>query len=163
METYKTVIRPNEHLKRNQDAFQPGLYPHNIWDVQAVFLKENREYTPSYQERPDPHFNILHAVGGMDDEIYKNIEESCGLSRPKEKMYTLHNLVYGLGRHWGPNVFLSTLILSNDLLSEEPHATALEDKDWDYQFTPGLFRLGYSGRILQDMQESTIGKKFIWR
>lgn len=150
MDLYKTVIRPNEHLKRDQDAFRQSAYPFQIWDAKAVLLKENRECRPIYQDQLHSYFNILHTAGMMEDEAYAQLEQSCGLS--KEPVHTLPSLVYGLGRHWGPDVYLSTLILSNDLLSKEPHATLCDDGDWDYQFTPGVFRLGFSGRTLQDQK-----------
>lgn len=154
MEVYQTVINLEKHCGRAQDVFNFSRYPTNVWNAKGVLVKEDKQVIPSYQPMPTGLLAIADTAGLIDKEARENMYRRLGVFDPPEKMYTLRKLVNGLicGHNWGPTLYFSTLVISNDLNSKEPRATAVDSPEWDYLFKPGMFRLGKTGRVLVDSQ-----------
>lgn len=164
MKTYNTIVDFDLHCNRSKDVIPKSHYPTSIGCAKAILVKEDREVLPIYHPMPSGIRAIVldsaHDKGLISDKQAKNIYAAYGAFDPLEVMYSLEKVVYGLsqGHYGGKNLYFSTLIVSGDLFSENPHAASSASNDWaygrewDYEFRPGVFRLGSTGRILKDRQ-----------
>lgn len=180
METYRTIIDLEEAFKRSSDVFNISNYPRSIWDAKGILVKEDRSVIPSYQQMPSGISEVLVEnlcenrviTPQKRDKKIREMYEQCGALDSPKKMFRIDKVVYGLSdpNLYGSNAYFSTLILSEDLLSKEPHAITVGTEEWDYKFMPGTFRIGRTGRILEDAHKQTFNEEihmkitpdFVW-
>jgi len=157
MEEHNTLIDLEAHLGRS-DVMHYDDYPLGLAESAGILVEEDRSLTPAYQARPGPLVYMLAATGRISPEELKEAEDACGMNAPELEMHTIRRVVYGLNRSdsGGRNLFYTSLMLSNDLDSKEPHAMDVREKGWHYLFKPGILDIGRSGRIL----ENSAGERF---
>lgn len=148
MQSYKIVIDLEKNCRRTEDVINSSAYPTKVWDAKGILVKEDKSILPWYQPMPPPEVNILHAAGYIPDQTYEEQLSKLGVFDSPEVMFTLRKIVNGLNCKWGRNLYFSTLLISDDLNSADPHAGFVDSKEWDYLFKPGEFNFGSTGRIL---------------
>ncbi len=169
---YTTLVDFSHVAGRDRDVVRPSDYPFGVQDAQGILVREERfgksgrALVPAYQQMPSGLLEVAaeQTEGELGDALKEEVAaqyEALGLNGPAANMYGLRKLVHGLNsndRH-GQNLYLSTLMLSGDLSSKEPHAielsrageryASLVAQGWHYLFMPGTFDIGTTERTLR--------------
>jgi len=127
-----------------------GDYPEILKEAKSILVKEQDNFVPIYFSG----MNVLEMriekarTHGTDEDVKRAVSDATQVI---DSYKNISHLVHGM-KTWGSIGYPYFMELTNDLQSPGTAITIPKNADYDFEIHPKNFRLGLTGRVLQDSQ-----------
>lgn len=131
-----------------------GEYPVDLREAESLLVEERRDIVPMYMSEEVLNFlktrtEQARKYGKKEGEVAAQQAREI-IERFKVSTQVMLAKMVEEGYHPYTQSYTNGVLLSNDLCSSDPAVTQPEDRNFSFRFKPKTFRLGLTGRLLED-------------
>ncbi len=143
LKSHKTVL---ENLMPKS-----GEYPVDLREAKSILVEEQPNLIPVYMDLMYVNHlesRVIDRLLDCDDAMTR-IEKKKVENKIDKFRGDIRNFIYGM-KNYGLSGFPDMITLTDDLNSSNPAVTNPENPNYSFEIRPKEFRLGLTGRILED-------------